>query len=53
MYSEYQNFYSEYTGKYGPKTAIFMMVGVFYEQYAIQNNETGECNNNTKELADR
>lgn len=52
MYSEYQNFYSEYTGKYGPKTAIFMAVGVFYEQYAIQNNENGECNNNTKELAD-
>ena len=52
MYSEYQSFYKEHSEKYGPKTAIFMAVGVFYEQYAIQNNETGDYNNNTKELAD-
>ena len=52
MYSEYQTFYSDYTAKYGPKTAIFMAVGSFYELYTSQDVETGECTNNTRDLAD-
>lgn len=52
MYSEYQTFYSDYTAKYGPKTAIFMAVGSFYELYTSQDIETGECTNNTRDLAD-
>lgn len=52
MYSDYAEFYNTYTQKYGPKTAIFLMVGSFYELYDIQNIETGETQCNVKELVD-
>jgi DNA mismatch repair protein MutS len=52
MFSEYTEFYNTYTQKYGPKTAIFLMVGSFYELYDIQNIETGETRCNVKELID-
>ena len=52
MFKEYIEFYKTYTQKYGPKTAIFLMVGSFYELYDVQNNETGETECNVKEIVD-
>ncbi len=52
MYKEYEELYTTYTKKYGPKTAIFLMVGSFYELYDIQNTETGETKFNVREITD-
>ena len=52
MFQEYIELYKTYTQKYGPKTAIFLMVGSFYELYEIQNVETGETRTNVKEIVD-
>jgi DNA mismatch repair protein MutS len=52
MYKEYIELYKTYTQKYGPKTAIFLMVGSFYELYDIQNTETGETECNIREIVD-
>ena len=52
MFKEYIEFYKTYTQKYGPKTAIFLMVGSFYELYDVQNTETGETECNVKEIVD-
>ena len=52
MYEEYIKLYNEYTQKYGSKTAIFLMVGSFYELYDIQNTETGETKCNVREIVD-
>ncbi len=52
MYKEYEELYTIYTKKYGPKTAIFLMVGSFYELYDIQNVETGETKFNVREITD-
>ena len=50
MYDEYIELYNTYTQKYGSKTAIFLMVGSFYELYDIINTETGETKCNVKEI---
>jgi DNA mismatch repair protein MutS len=52
MYKEYVELYNTYTQQYGKKTAIFLMVGSFYELYDIQNTETGETQCNVKEIVD-
>jgi len=52
MYKEYIELYHTYTQKYGPKTAIFLMVGSFYELYDIQDIETGETQANVREIVD-
>jgi DNA mismatch repair protein MutS len=52
MFQEYYDLYNTYTQKYGANTAIFLMVGAFYELYEIQNVETGETRCNVKEIAD-
>ena len=52
MYQEYATLYHTYTEKYGPKTAIFLMVGSFYELYDIQNNDTGLTTCNVREITD-
>jgi DNA mismatch repair protein MutS len=52
MHKEYIEFYKTYSKKYGPKTAIFLMVGSFYELYDIQNQETGETECNVREIVD-
>lgn len=52
MYKEYIELYKTYTQQYGKKTAIFLMVGSFYELYDIQNMETGETQCNVKEIVD-
>lgn len=52
MHKEYIELYKIYTQKYGPKTAIFLMVGSFYELYDIQDNETGKTECNVREIVD-
>ena len=52
MHKEYIELYQTYTKKYGPKTAIFLMVGSFYELYDIQDSETGETQANVREIVD-
>jgi len=52
MYEEYGTAYQTYRAKYGPKTAIFLMVGAFYELYDIQDRVTGETVFNVKEVCD-
>jgi DNA mismatch repair protein MutS len=52
MYDEYGTFYREYVAKYGSKTAIFLMVGAFYELYDLQDKETGLTHYNVKEVTD-
>ena len=51
MYDEYYNAYKTATAKYGPKVAIFLMVGIFYEMYDVRNEE-GETTTTFLELAD-
>ena len=52
MFNEYIELYQRYTQQYGPKTAIFLMVGSFYELYDIQDKETGETKANVREIVD-
>ena len=52
MFQEYFELYKTYTQKYGAKTAIFLMVGAFYELYEIQNVESGETRSNVKEISE-
>ena len=51
MYDEYYSAYKTATAKYGPKVAIFLMVGIFYEMYDVR-NEDGETTTTFLELAD-
>jgi DNA mismatch repair protein MutS len=41
MYKEYNEAYAHYSGIYGPHTAIFYLVGKFYELYDWQHKDTG------------
>ena len=52
MFQEYLDLYKTYTQKYGANTAIFLMVGAFYELYEIQNVESGETRSNVKEISE-
>lgn len=52
MLKEYGEFYKTYSEQYGKKTAIFLMVGSFYELYDEQNAETGETKFNVKDIID-
>jgi DNA mismatch repair protein MutS len=51
MYKEYIELYNTYTQKYGTKTAIFLMVGSFYELYDTQ-DEQGNTACNVREIVD-
>jgi len=44
MYQEYLENFKEQTKKFGPKVAIFLMVGIFYEMYDVLNPETSSSN---------
>jgi DNA mismatch repair protein MutS len=48
----YEKYYKEYTAKYGPKTAILMQVGKFFEMYDSVNVESGVSRTNVSELAE-
>jgi DNA mismatch repair protein MutS len=51
MYDKYIELYKKYIGIYGNQTAIFLMVGAFYELYDIQSPDgTTECN--VKDIVD-
>lgn len=52
MYEEYIALYRTYTEKYGSKTAIFLMVGSFYELYDIQDRTTGLTALNVKTVTE-
>lgn len=52
MYQEYLENYNEQTKKFGPKLAIFLMVGIFYEMYDVMDPETGKGKTSFSELID-
>lgn len=52
MYQEYLENYNEQIKKFGPKVAIFLMVGIFYEMYDIMDPETGIGKTSFSELID-
>jgi len=52
MYDEYRKFYEENVTKYGSQTAIFLMVGAFYELYDLQDITTGETECNVRLITD-
>jgi DNA mismatch repair protein MutS len=52
MNADYFRLYSEYTSKYGKKTAIMMEIGSFMELLDEVNIETGESKANVREIAD-
>jgi DNA mismatch repair protein MutS len=51
MYDLYERLYTKYVAEYGPKTAIFLMVGSFYELYDIQAPD-GRTKMNVKDIVD-
>lgn len=52
MYAEYLTNYTTYTAKFGPKVAIFLMVGIFYEMYDERDTETGQTKTSMTEIVD-
>ena len=44
MYQEYLDKFNEQTKKFGPKLAIFLMVGIFYEMYDVMDPESPSNN---------
>lgn len=52
MYDEYERFLKQYSSLYGTNTAIFLMVGGFYELYDLVDTETSTPKCNTQEIAD-
>lgn len=48
----YYKSYTDYTNKYGSKTAILLQVGKFYEMYDSIQTETGKSKANVRELAE-
>ena len=52
MNTEYEHFWNQYRPKYGPNTAILLMVGKFYEMYDVQDPETGQTSFNVRDICD-
>lgn len=52
MYEEYIKQWKRYSGQYGSNTALFLMVGKFYELYDILDKETGEGQTNVRQAVD-
>ena len=52
MYDEYERLWKQHCSLYGTNTAIFLMVGGFYELYDLVDTETGTPKCNTQEIAD-
>lgn len=52
LFETYAELLKEYSAKFGKKTAIFLLVGSFYELYDLQHKETGEINGNIKDITD-
>lgn len=52
MYDEYLKSYRHYSAKYGPDTAIFLMVGKFYELYDTVDPKTGATQTSMKRVVE-
>jgi len=52
FYNQYQDTYIQYSATYGPKVAVFLQKGAFYEFYGQQDTETGAHLNSFKEFTD-
>jgi DNA mismatch repair protein MutS len=52
MYEEYIKQWKRYSDQYGQNTALFLMVGKFYELYDIVSKETGEGQTNVRQAVD-
>ena len=52
MFKRYQNLWLEYTTKYGPRTAILLLVGGFYELFDTEDLDTGKTTCNVREIAE-
>jgi DNA mismatch repair protein MutS len=52
MYTEYIKHWKHYSNIYGAQTALFMMVGKFYELYDILDKTTGEGQTNVKQAVE-
>ena len=52
MYKEYSKAYLDYNGKYGEDTAIFYLVGKFYEMYDAVDPVSGNCATSMKRVVD-
>jgi DNA mismatch repair protein MutS len=52
MYDDYEQYLKQYRPIYGPNTAIFLMVGSFYEIYDIVDPESGQARCNARDIAD-
>jgi DNA mismatch repair protein MutS len=52
MYQEYLDNYNEQSKKFGPKVAIFLMVGIFYEMYDVLDPVTGTGKTTFAQLVD-
>lgn len=52
MYKQYLAWYQGNQTKYGPKTAVLMQVGKFFEIYDKLDLETNSTNTNIREIAD-
>ena len=52
MYEEYGAFYTKYRALYGPKSAVLLLVGSFYEVYDRRDPATGSTLYNIQEVTD-
>jgi DNA mismatch repair protein MutS len=52
MYDDYIREYKHYSHQYGPKTAILMLVGAFYELYDVPDQATGCGQTSMKDAID-
>jgi DNA mismatch repair protein MutS len=52
MYLEYIQQWKQFAAKYGDQTALFLMVGKFYELYDILDTQTGEGQTNVKQAVE-
>jgi DNA mismatch repair protein MutS len=52
MYDTYIETWTKYSKQYGEQTALFYMVGKFYEMYDILNKQTGEGQTNVRQAVE-
>lgn len=52
FYTQYQSLYTHYRDIYGPRVAVFLQKGSFWEFYGQQDPETHEQRNSVKEFTD-
>lgn len=50
--TQYISLYKEYSAKYGPRVAILLQVGGFYELYDLVHSQTGKSQANVQEIVE-